>query len=191
MYCQRYSITQWCSATLTLWPAFPLRRNHFCTNGRRLSVSLAHLTDQGPVLGVPGHTSVPIFDLVSLLCSPERPAVSAQRDSAPQVSYKNNNRGVSSILPKGGAWIVLLAFLIVVMQMVCVEDIGEWYVLHLFFGLLHRLLSSISVCVQKWQTGQYRLNEKNVFWLFSHPQTHMALFSPCNRKGEMFKNVTS
>ncbi len=47
------------------------------------------------VLGVPGHTSVPIFDSVSLLCSPESPAVSAQRDSALQVRYKNNNRGAS------------------------------------------------------------------------------------------------
>lgn len=38
---------------------------------------------------------MPIFDLVRLLCSPERPAVSAQRDSAPRVSYKNNNKGAS------------------------------------------------------------------------------------------------
>lgn len=38
---------------------------------------------------------MPIFDSVSLLCSPERPAVSAQRDSALQVRYKNNNRGAS------------------------------------------------------------------------------------------------
>lgn len=93
--CQRRSIAQWCLATLTFWPAFPLSLSHFCTNGRWLSISPARLTDQGPVLGVPGHTSVPIFDSVSLLCSPESLAVSAQRDSALQVRYKNNNRGAS------------------------------------------------------------------------------------------------
>ncbi|CAM4583000.1 unnamed protein product [Leuciscus chuanchicus] len=68
--------------------------SHFCTNGRRLSISPARLTDQGPVLGVPGHTSVPIFDSVSLLCSPERPAVSAQCDSALQVRSNKSHEGL-------------------------------------------------------------------------------------------------